>query len=456
MCEMKRLPRECKKVRERLPEFVEGALGERERARVEQHLASCARCSAELADLRTVLSSLRGVAPDPVPPHLVESIRQAVRRSAPTAREPAYRWARLVVSSAAVGLVLAMALAFHFTQGSGLVDKTAVKKTAKRYERVAKVEEPASVAARHGGEELAFAPSSGPRAETQESAARPGRLAGEEERFGAAPNPAPEKAEKAAPVVSPVCDSEGLSRERSVQRPYRRYCGIRAHGTRQPPAKQTQGGEPGADRSVSASAARKGGPAAYFVGVPKAARAALPVTASVEVSKENGGLSVILTPQGAPVEDLSLAVERAEGVRRVLWSGRLAKTVRVELPGDMLGPGPGTLGLTIQAKGGQKRHALFFPVLSRIGETAPLVPPARYQGEMLGEVLARLSTLSGLVLLAETPLDRPVYGELAGGDPDVVLSGLAADAGMRVKAEGEVVRILALAHDEDPRTDAGE
>ncbi len=448
------------KVRERLPDLAEGVLGGRARAWVEGHVASCARCAAELADLRAVLSSLRAVSPERPPAHLVASVQQAVRQSAPSAREPAYRWARLAVSSAAAAVVVAAALAFHFTQGPGPVGKAGSKKGTKRYKQVAAVEKPALAPVPR---EIADAePEAGenpvPNARPQSlEFLPPPRAAGEEKsRFGHTGGSSGERAQKKAPpVVSPVCEEESASRERMGPRPYRRYCGIRAQGTRQPSAGTALGGARGDSEGLAAPRPRADS-SACFAAPSIASQVALPVTARIGIDRDQGRLNVVLTPQGAAVEDLSLVVERPKGQPQVLWQGRLTKAVTVELPGGLLGPGPGAVGLTIRTKEGSRHQALFFPVLSRIGETAASVPSARYQGETLGEVLSRLSALSGLVLFAETPLDRPVYGELAGGKPDVVLAGLAADAGMSVEPQGDVVRILVLGRGENTPAGASE
>ena len=116
MSEMSSLSRECMKLRERLPELAEGVLGGRERARLERHVASCARCASELAGQRVVVSSLRSLSPEPMPARILEAVRREVARAAPPRVQPVRDWVRLAVASAAGGVVLAIALAFCFTK----------------------------------------------------------------------------------------------------------------------------------------------------------------------------------------------------------------------------------------------------------------------------------------------------------------------------------------------------
>jgi anti-sigma factor RsiW len=58
----------CEKIEELLPLYVEGDLPAEERSRVDEHVASCARCRESLAfysELETSLASLSGLRPSP-------------------------------------------------------------------------------------------------------------------------------------------------------------------------------------------------------------------------------------------------------------------------------------------------------------------------------------------------------------------------------------------------------
>ncbi len=57
----------CEQVRARIGDHLEGDLELPERARVDDHLAACAACAAELRELRATVALLRGLA-DPEPP----------------------------------------------------------------------------------------------------------------------------------------------------------------------------------------------------------------------------------------------------------------------------------------------------------------------------------------------------------------------------------------------------
>lgn len=91
-----------------------GALGERESASLEQHLSACARCAAEMDDLRTA-SALFGSARTPVPeppPDLASRVLDRIAAEAPTpprrrAGVPLWRGG-LALGMAAAGVVLVL------------------------------------------------------------------------------------------------------------------------------------------------------------------------------------------------------------------------------------------------------------------------------------------------------------------------------------------------------------
>jgi len=65
---------ECGKIKEQLGFYIDEALDERDRAAVEDHLAKCAACRAELAALSTLIKATRGIE-DIDPP---SGLRQAI------------------------------------------------------------------------------------------------------------------------------------------------------------------------------------------------------------------------------------------------------------------------------------------------------------------------------------------------------------------------------------------
>jgi anti-sigma factor RsiW len=73
----------CEKFEELLPLYVEGDLPEEERSRVDEHVASCARCRESLAfytELETSLTSLRDLQPSPVRTAAAVSDRLGLRQ----------------------------------------------------------------------------------------------------------------------------------------------------------------------------------------------------------------------------------------------------------------------------------------------------------------------------------------------------------------------------------------
>lgn len=71
---------------EQLADFADGRLGAGDRARVEAHLAGCARCAAEAGALGKLIGLMRATAVADAPAHLVA---RAVRLFAPRAVGPA-------------------------------------------------------------------------------------------------------------------------------------------------------------------------------------------------------------------------------------------------------------------------------------------------------------------------------------------------------------------------------
>jgi len=116
----------CGEIQDWLPAYLEGEVGAAMRGRVEAHLAECAPCAAELAELRLARALVESSpAPEPTP-EFWNVFREDVRRriaSVPPPRPAAVRrllaWIRAVPflqplpalgAAAALGLFLALAL----------------------------------------------------------------------------------------------------------------------------------------------------------------------------------------------------------------------------------------------------------------------------------------------------------------------------------------------------------
>jgi hypothetical protein len=113
-----------------LVDLVDGTIAEHDRAGVEAHLASCARCRAEVADATAAREALRGLEIPQVPASIGDAAsaeaERAARARAPevvTLRRPGgrrrgggegvppwYRWAAAAAATAAVLLVAVMVL----------------------------------------------------------------------------------------------------------------------------------------------------------------------------------------------------------------------------------------------------------------------------------------------------------------------------------------------------------
>jgi len=93
---------------ELLAGYVDGTLSPRERAGVEEHLASCARCSSEVEMATMATRALAALAAPPAPEGLGDAAIKASRGS-PARHAAAPRWHRaasLAAAAAVIGLVV--------------------------------------------------------------------------------------------------------------------------------------------------------------------------------------------------------------------------------------------------------------------------------------------------------------------------------------------------------------
>ena len=69
----------CRRIRRRLSPYLEGDLGDAERARLRTHLETCTACAAELDALQRTLGLLNGLPDVEPPPHLAQRIIARLR-----------------------------------------------------------------------------------------------------------------------------------------------------------------------------------------------------------------------------------------------------------------------------------------------------------------------------------------------------------------------------------------
>lgn len=69
----------CRELVEILTDFLEGALDERARTQVEQHLVLCSGCAEYLRQLRATIGATRRLAEEDLPEKVKESLLDAFR-----------------------------------------------------------------------------------------------------------------------------------------------------------------------------------------------------------------------------------------------------------------------------------------------------------------------------------------------------------------------------------------
>jgi len=70
----------CREAVELVTDYLEGALTERDRARLESHLADCPHCSAYLAQMRKTLDALGRIEPEALDPQVADELVALYRR----------------------------------------------------------------------------------------------------------------------------------------------------------------------------------------------------------------------------------------------------------------------------------------------------------------------------------------------------------------------------------------
>jgi anti-sigma factor RsiW len=70
----------CRQAVELMSDYLDGALSERDQARLEAHLADCPHCSEYLAQLRATLDALGKATPEDLPEETVNELVDLYRR----------------------------------------------------------------------------------------------------------------------------------------------------------------------------------------------------------------------------------------------------------------------------------------------------------------------------------------------------------------------------------------
>ena len=445
------LSRTCQKLRPLLPEHAEGKLSGSPLARVERHLAECSRCSAEFADLRTVIAAARAIDADPVPPGLVSRLRGAVADLPDTAARPPRFWPRVAVPVAVATGFVAVAFAFIIT-GRPQTDLDSMARSASPQAGALVAEAPAPSAA--AAEEMTAGLDV---PELPDSAlGRAARLASQ-----ATPSEpsAPDTSEKTTADIiggysfTAPSEEEGedlAHRETSVPQPDRSprptlLC-LDQLGPRDEAAgpnwfSPTPRGQPqvteGAKRSGSAETV-PGAPLLQARETPPAP----PIAAQAVLLREQEAPTIAFQLTAEPtVAEIAISLDTTEG-RRLLWRGAPADAAPVPLSADDIGTGPTALPISLHSAAGDRQYVLFVPTLARLGESAPNAPLGRYAGAPLGRVLADFSALTGLVIFAEAPLDMSLSGDLPSGTPAQALQLIATIADMEATQQDDIAHTL--------------
>jgi len=436
-----KLSRECNKLRALLPEYAEGKLSPEDKGRVERHLSSCDRCAQEVEDLRAVLQSLRSVGSEEAPENLVPRVQRSVRQSATEGKPTPAFWARLAVPAAVLTGVIAVSFALYapkqptFVPGGGVPPPQLQTKAA--VEDHARVGKPVSPVQREVDRLNEVSPRDStfeaPRKELPPPSVH---IAGKEKL--ASPQPPSPMMEEKEPKTAPSAPTEtrrapalggyaggrsGIAGDTRVARP------------RGPAEQET------AEESLQAAEFFDGdeeGHATIAAGEPPFAGVAL-------VSQE-----------GKPQIALRVAVKGAADIVTIrkgqapsetyLWQSEAGDRAIIPLSLGEIDSGLRSTPLEVVSSAGNRNYKLFVPLAARLGETAPSAPIARYEEAPFERVLSDFTTFTGLVILAEMPLDMTFSGLVPRGAPGQALAQLAEGVGMETYRYGAAAFTLVHPH----------
>ncbi|UCC68463.1 MAG: zf-HC2 domain-containing protein [Armatimonadota bacterium] len=464
-------PRECEKLRERLPEFADGSLSGPDRARLESHLGQCPRCAAELEDLRTVMSAVRSIEPDEVPENLLPRLRQAVRERALAPTGLTRLWPRIAVPVAlAVGVV---AISFSLraprraappegAQDRYVTAQAPTKMRARVPPRSARAAVRESVAIaqapRAAVEELPL-PDAQPRGAKErrglESLGRGERLELKDE-LATSPAPPPTVSEAVAETIGPpepsaesplaIAEPEGASAP-IARAGHGGFGGGGARGGSAPRMSRApsppSGSRAAAPRAFDAHEEDRRPCDAWLARRAKARADAEvpppPFTAKAMLVQQEAGPAIALhLASEEPAVEISVYLGRAPE-RQLIWQGSPPKGASIVLTSEHVTSTPAAIPLALESASGARNYVLFVPTMARLGETAPSAPRGTYRAETLSQVLAEFTALTGLVVLAEEPLSQALHGDRPAGPPDAALQEIAAKAGLEIERAGDIV-----------------
>lgn len=70
----------CRQAVDLMSDYLEGALPERDRVRLENHLSDCPHCSEYLAQLRATIDALGRATPEDLPEQAIDDLVELYRR----------------------------------------------------------------------------------------------------------------------------------------------------------------------------------------------------------------------------------------------------------------------------------------------------------------------------------------------------------------------------------------
>jgi len=197
----------------------------------------------------------------------------------------------------------------------------------------------------------------------------------------------------------------------------------------------------GRERPGPQAEEQAGGLAAASEATAEAAGAP-PVFARATLVKGAGqSMIALVVASGAPTDTITLRLAGGPA-RSYEWRSAGTRPATIPLPLDKIGAGPASVPVEVTSSAGKRDYILFVPAMSRLGEVAPSAPVASYQAAPLRTVLSDLSKMTGLVILAEEPLDGEVKGGIPRGTPAASLRKLGEASGFEVEAQGDLVFTL--------------
>lgn len=453
------LTRECEKLREHLPEHAEGRLEGRLRARVERHVSGCPRCAAEVEDLRTVIAAVRAVGPEETPEDLIPRVRRAAQERVPAPAGAGLFWARLAVPVAVLTVLVAGTFALRAPRQGAFVPGVGEMESAARMPAAATAK-PKQLGYERGGEpglEIAQ------KMEDGEGPARgvAGPVADQSEPLraredkesrdlcaAAPPPPATPKASEQRDSLASAGEQEAVlsfGADETVDARMRKGQ-PRAPAERWPKdvVGRTGGGGRGGGYAMGGARAPTA-EADTFAGVYE--ESAEPVEApplSARVALVSGGGGKMIALQLAAEQPLGEIMLRLGDASPQMygWHGQEDGPAYIPLTADAIGAGPAAIPIGLRAGEESRDYVLFVPMMARLGESAPVAPIGGYGGQSLEGVLAEFTALTGLVVLAEQPLDVKMTGEIPRGKPGEALEQVAAEAGFEARREGDLVYTL--------------